>query len=66
MDLPIIEGFFPLILHSYAHKHIQTFMIYFIYYTFNDLNPLSRSGYNTGLTICFSSLLIRYISDVHK
>lgn len=43
MDLHIIEGSFPLILHGYAHKHIQTFIIYIIYYTFNELSPLSRA-----------------------
>lgn len=42
MDLHIIEGSFPLILHGYAHKHIQTFMKYVIYYTSNDLSPLSK------------------------
>lgn len=61
MDLYIIEGSFPLILHSYAHKHIQTFVVDVIHYNFNYL-----SEYSTGVIIHFFSFLIRHISDVHK
>lgn len=30
MDLHIIEGLFPLTLHSYVHIHIQTFILFVI------------------------------------